>query len=126
MGRIEEKVLVRVRMRLQEEQLGRLRKADALGRRRTGDGTPEPVVGDEADLALVSIEEQLEHLELRRISSSVRAIEAALLTLERGCYGVCLRCDKTIPSSRLQALPTAILCRGCQEAAEESLAGCRA
>jgi RNA polymerase-binding transcription factor DksA len=126
MGRIEGKVLVKVRMRLQEEQLGRLRKADALGRRRTGDGPPEPVVGDEADLALVSIEEQLEHLELRRISSSVRAIEAALMTLERGCYGVCLRCDKTIPSGRLQALPTAILCRGCQEAAEESLAGCRA
>jgi RNA polymerase-binding transcription factor DksA len=126
MQKITEKVLTKVRIRLEEEQVGKLRKAVVLGRRRMMDGLPEPVGGDEADLAHVSIAEQLEHLELRRISSSVRAIEAALLTLERGAYGVCLRCDKTIPPSRLRALPTAILCRGCQEAAEELLASCRA
>jgi RNA polymerase-binding transcription factor DksA len=126
MQKIEDKFLKKVRMRLEEEQVGKLRKVDDLGRRRTTDGLPEPVGGDEADLALVSITEQLEHSELRRISNSVRAIEAALLTMERGRYGVCLRCDTPIPSNRLRALPTAILCRGCQEAAEEVLVGCRA
>jgi hypothetical protein len=91
MQKITEKVLTKVRIRLEEEQVGKLRKAVVLGRRRMMDGLPEPVGGDEADLAHVSIAEQLEHLELRRISSSVRAIEAALLTLERGAYAATKR-----------------------------------
>ncbi len=113
------KSLTKVRSRLEEEQASKLRKAAVLARCRGSLGhVPEPLVGDEADLAVVSIEEQLEHLELRRISSSVRSIEAALLTMELGRYGVCLRCDLPIPSRRLKALPSAILCRECQEGAE--------
>jgi DnaK suppressor protein len=127
MRRIARKALKEVRTRLEEEQAGKLRKAQMLARCRCAEtGFSAPLAGDEADLAIISIAEQLEHLELRRISSSVRSIGAALLTMEVGRYGVCLRCDKPIPFRRLQAIPSAILCRECQEAAESVWVGCRA
>lgn len=123
MQKITEKVLTKVRMGLKEEQAGKLRKAEVLTRcRGVTERIPESNGGDEADMAVITIEEHLEHLELRRISSSVRSIEAALLTMELGRYGVCLRCDQPIPLRRLKALPSAILCRECQEAAETARA----
>jgi DnaK suppressor protein len=117
------RVLAKARKRLVEEQAGKLRKVEVLTRCRGAlERIPEPFAGDEADKAVVSIEEQLEHLELCRISSSVRSIEAALLTMELGRYGVCLRCDQPIPYRRLKAIPSAILCRECQEGAETARA----
>jgi len=114
-------------MRLEEEQAGRLRKAQALAlSRSTSDLLPGLSGGDEADQAHASIAEQLEHLELRRMSSAARAIEAALLTLEVGSYGICLSCSEPIPPRRLLAVPTAILCRECQEATESARTMCRA
>lgn len=127
MQMVAEKFLTKVRTRLEEEQACKLRKAATLTRcRGAQEYVPEPLAGDEADLAVGSIEEQLELLELRRISSSVRSIEAALLTMELGRYGVCLRCDLPIPPRRLKALPSAILCRECQEGAEAARSGARA
>jgi DnaK suppressor protein len=119
MQKIADKFLMKVRLRLEEEQAGKLRKAEVLTRcRNTTECVPEPPGGDEADMAVVSIAERLEHLELCRISSSVRSIEAALLAMELGRYGDCLRCNQPIPSRRLRAIPAAILCRECQEASE--------
>jgi len=127
MRKIAGRTLTDLRRRLKDEQAGKLRIAEVLARGRSdAERFSEPAGGDEADLAHASIAEQLEHLELRRISSSARAIEAALRTIEVGRYGVCLRCDRPIPHRRLQALPSAILCRECQETAETVRAGCRA
>ena len=127
MRKIGGRTLTKVRMRLEEEQAGRLRKAQALAlSRSTSDLLPGLSGGDEADQAHASIAEQLEHLELRRMSSAARAIEAALLTLEVGSYGICLSCSEPIPPRRLLAVPTAILCRECQEATESARTMCRA
>jgi RNA polymerase-binding transcription factor DksA len=113
-------------LRLEQEQAGKLRKVEVLARSRASmTCPPEPRCGDEADQAIVSITEQLEHLELRRIATSVHTIEAALLLMEQGRYGQCLRCERPIPPRRLQAVPTAILCRTCQESVEEARAACR-
>jgi len=46
---------------------------------------------------------------------NLKQIERALERLEKGTYGVCERCGKRIPEERLQALPQATLCTGCQE-----------
>jgi DnaK suppressor protein len=125
MRKIAEDVLKKATLRLEQEQACTLRKVEVLARSRSvAAGPPEPAAGDEADLALVSIAEQFEHLELRRITSRVRTIEVALLSIELGRYGVCLRCEAPIPRRRLQALPTAVLCRVCQEATEAVPAGC--
>ena len=62
---VTEKILTKVRTRLEEEQACKLRKAAILTRCRVAlEHVPEPLAGDEADKAVVSIEEQLDHLEL--------------------------------------------------------------
>lgn len=51
-----------------------------------------------------------------------RDIQLALTAIEEGTYGICARCEEPIPSRRLDAVPWALLCVGCQsdlEAAED-------
>ena len=50
----------------------------------------------------------LEYMQLRQI-------QEALDRLQLGDYGICLGCDEAIPDKRLQALPWARYCVGCQE-----------
>lgn len=45
----------------------------------------------------------------------LRLIEEALDRIEAGDYGVCLSCEEPIPAKRLQALPWARYCVGCQQ-----------
>jgi RNA polymerase-binding transcription factor DksA len=115
-------------MMLQREMDARARqvRARALRCDTAGAGVAtRAFAGDEGDQALRSLEEQLEHVELQRASAAMRSAEAALRTLEVGRYGVCQHCEETIPSRRLRALPTAILCLECQEAAERLRASIR-
>jgi RNA polymerase-binding transcription factor DksA len=53
----------------------------------------------------------------------VRDIDAALLRIARGSYGVCIDCEADIALERLQAYPTAKRCRPCQVAYEHNHAG---
>jgi len=53
-------------------------------------------------------------------SQTLRKIDGALARLEEGAYGACSECDESISEARLKAVPFAILCRDCQEQAEES------
>jgi DnaK suppressor protein len=46
--------------------------------------------------------------------------EAALRRLDKGLYGICDGCRLPIPAGRLDALPAARLCVGCQQAYRES------
>ena len=64
------------------------------------------VFEQQRDLALREREEQ--HLE---------AVEAALARLDAGLYGRCTSCGQPIPPERLDALPWAALCIGCQRLA---------
>ena len=52
---------------------------------------------------------------LNRESEMSRRMRAALRRIEEGTYGVCLACEETISVKRLQAVPWAELCLGCQE-----------
>lgn len=46
-------------------------------------------------------------------------IEAALVRLEKGEYGLCASCSEPIAAKRLEFNPTAVLCIGCASAAEQ-------
>ena len=46
-------------------------------------------------------------------------IDGALKRLDDGEYGVCAHCEKTISDERLQAVPWAQYCVGCQELSEQ-------
>ena len=53
-----------------------------------------------------TLEENSEHL--------LAEIDAALIRIEKGTYGICTNCGTQIPEERLDALPWATLCIGCQ------------
>ncbi len=75
-------------------------------------------VGDAADFASDSdsdeISSQLAAVESRELTS----IENALERLHRGEYGTCDACERDIPAARLNAVPYATHCIGCQRTAE--------
>ena len=78
----------------------------------------EQDTGDDADKASQSIEKEL----LFELSDNERTtldhIEAALRKIDKGTYGACESCRKPIPKPRLEALPFARYCIGCQSSAE--------
>jgi DnaK suppressor protein len=60
--------------------------------------------------------EQQRDLALRdRASSQLKLVDAALVRLDAGTYGPCLRCGKPIPPDRLEALPWATHDIDCQK-----------
>lgn len=69
-----------------------------------------------ADLSLWTIA-QATHLAARR---RLAQVEMALARLETGAYGICQRCGEPIDVARLEVLPAATLCVGCQRQAEKS------
>jgi len=72
----------------------------------------------EADFAEQAVERENDEV-LDALGGSLRdelgLIEAALSRIERGEYGICERCGQAIPAARLEALPNASRCVGCQE-----------
>ncbi|MCX7775037.1 MAG: TraR/DksA C4-type zinc finger protein [Rectinemataceae bacterium] len=73
---------------------------------------------DSADIASDDIDrimiEALSSQDLKRF----RAIEAALVRISQGRYGICAKCGKRIPPERLEAIPYAVLCVECQKTDE--------
>lgn len=55
----------------------------------------------------------LEALGAHKIKN-LRLIDAALSRIENDRYGRCMRCNKKIPTERLEAIPYALMCIDCQ------------
>ena len=69
--------------------------------KRVGDGTTEAV----ERLNRVGTAKELEAM--------LRDVERALGKIEDGTYGICDRCGKLIPETRLEARPWSVLCVDC-------------
>jgi len=80
---------------------------------------------DEGDLAIANHNREL----LQSLGEAdyrlFNQILNALVRLKRGEYGICVRCEEDINEKRLNAVPWATLCLGCQSAAETESAGQR-
>jgi len=73
---------------------------------------------DEGDLATISHEKDvLYHLHEGGFAR-LRFIRKALEAIDRGSYGECADCGNDINEKRLEAVPWAEMCIGCQEAKE--------
>jgi DnaK suppressor protein len=59
----------------------------------------------------------------RRDRETLALIDAALERIDRDEFGFCARCEMTISSARLRAVPWASFCVPCQERTEESNTG---
>jgi len=84
------------------------------------------LVGSVHDVADESVADLLADLGILGIDRAVREvndIEAALLRIAHGSYGVCMDCGDNIVYERLAAYPAAKRCQSCQRRYENSHAG---
>jgi RNA polymerase-binding transcription factor len=73
---------------------------------------------DEGDLATISHERELLYNLHESDFARLKFIQEALQAMDRGNYGECVRCGEAINDKRLEAVPWATTCIGCQEEAE--------
>ena len=89
----------------QRELQARLRRIDVdLGRTKDADAADRVTEGEN--------DEVLEGLG-QAGQDELRAIDAALLRVDKGTFGLCVRCGKPISPERLAAVPYAPLCEDC-------------
>lgn len=73
---------------------------------------------DLPDIAADNIDRKtLEALSAQDIKR-LRLIDSAISRIFNGRYGVCMKCNEKIPKERLEAIPYALMCIGCQSSDE--------
>lgn len=75
----------------------------------------ERVPEDGVGLASLTLLEDLAVGALQREEQLLKEVDAALVRLREGVFGLCERCGEEIPERRLKALPWARLCLACAE-----------
>lgn len=75
---------------------------------------------ESADLSLRDVIGELTLKLGERESQMVADIDQALLRMDEGAYGICVRCSKPIDERRLEAVPTARYDALCQAAIEDA------
>lgn len=53
--------------------------------------------------------------------NKLKLIDNALIRIEQGKYGICMKCGKHIPEARLEAIPYAVMCIECKSSDEKHL-----
>ena len=86
-----------------------LRKRDGIAIEKSADQMDEIQYATERELAMRSVD---------RESHLLRQVRAALGRVHDGSFGTCAECESAISPRRLAALPWALLCIQCQEAAD--------
>jgi RNA polymerase-binding transcription factor DksA len=65
------------------------------------------------------VREQLGHdtveAQIKDLNYRVSEIKAALLRINKGKYGICLKCAKPIPKARLEVIPESAYCIDCEK-----------
>lgn len=74
---------------------------------------------DVIDEIQAAVERERAVRELDRTSRALRDVKSALSRIREGTYGVCLRCDQTISTARLNAVPWTSFCIKCQQELDE-------
>ena len=68
-----------------------------------------------ADVGSDAFEQEFTLSLMEHDGSALEMIEAALVRIEDGLYGVCVECESKIPKTRLQVLPHTPHCVKCAE-----------
>lgn len=76
--------------------------------------------GDEVDIVQNNIIRSLTDRLSSRDRETLGKIQAALLRLEDGTFGICSECEEPIPEKRLMVLPYCETCVDCQELQEKA------
>lgn len=109
-----EQIVIRERRKLLEE---RSRISGALERLREALKTEVDVDAEEGDPDLIEREKNVALVS--QLERKKEDVEAALRLIEKGKYGICERCNKEIPTERLEVRPDATMCVQCQVEVEK-------
>ena len=103
---------LRARLRGDVTQLAEvaLKKNRAEG---NGDVSSMPI--HMADVGTDAFEQEFTLSLMEHDGSALEQIEAALVRIEDGLYGVCVECESKIPKARLQVLPQTPHCVKCAD-----------
>ncbi len=77
-------------------------------------------VKDTVDMSLHDVNQEIALRLGERESQNVADVDQALMRIDEGSYGICVRCKKLIDERRLEALPTARYDAQCQSIIEAS------
>jgi DnaK suppressor protein len=88
-----------------------LRKRDNIAIEKSADQIDEIQYASERDLAIRNLD---------RDSNLLRDVKAALRRIHDGSFGTCIQCESAISPKRLAAVPWAVRCIQCQEAADRN------
>ena len=100
-------------------------ETDVRSRARDGRSGRLTDVGDAFELSDRDIQDDFERSLIQMRAETAIRIDAALVRLAAGQYGLCFDCECEIPERRLRALPFAVRCQACEERREEHLARAR-
>jgi DnaK suppressor protein len=76
-------------------------------------------VSDEIEQSDADIHGDIGFAVLQMQTETLARIDAALVRLDAGEYGICASCGGEISETRLRALPFAVRCRTCEERREQ-------
>lgn len=98
-------------------------KEELLAEKEAAQADTEPIELDQTRVGRLSrmdsMQQQAMAQELdRRRDIQLKRIEGAYQRLEKGTYGQCVSCSKTIESARLEFDPTVFFCQDCASKAE--------
>jgi DnaK suppressor protein len=86
------------------------------------EGTGELVSGSAdqhmADTATETVDREIDYTLEEHDERLLQAIDAALVRIDAGTYGICVNCGRPIASERLEAMPWATLCINCKREEE--------
>ena len=74
---------------------------------------------DTADQAVFSYQKEMLFTQGTQHHAQLSQVRAALRRIAEGTFGLCLHCDSTIGSKRLEAVPWTSFCIDCQERMEK-------
>jgi DnaK suppressor protein len=102
---------------LREERAKLIRQLKELGADESGELTGDVEYGDTfADAGAVTAERTEVLGIVDGLKGILDGVDAALLRIERGSYGICDRCLQEIGADRMEFRPTSILCVACKAA----------
>ncbi len=109
-----QQIALREKRKLLEEQT---RISGELERLREALKIEVDVDAEEGDPDLIEREKNVALVS--QLEARLARVQAALRSIEKGKYGICERCNKEIPTERLEVRPDATLCVTCQAEVEK-------
>ena len=79
----------------------------------------DPAALDTADMAVETYTKEFMFGKSAGDRATLQMIEKAIARIENGTYGSCAHCEEPIQPKRLEAIPWALYCIGCQQLLEK-------